>query len=926
MGWKSRWAAVGVVFGFISGSICWTRIDASARLRVLDERSAGKSVEGKKSAAVPSGGMRRTVANSYEKLPLNFEQNDGQTDPAVKFLLRAKDYNLFLTADGAGFVFNNSQPSHRDEEVAALSQTVDLMSMKFVGANPAVLVSGLDQLPGRMNYLIGNDPKLWHTNVPTFARVRYKNIYPGVDLVYYGGERGLEYDFVVSPGTDPRVIQLNFGGVDGLRVDKQGALVLRTKHQAARFERPFVYQEIQGKRRVIEGRYSLKGEVTGFSVSNYDRTLPLIIDPVLVYSTYLGGSRSDSGTSIAVDTAGNAYVTGTTASTDFPLVNAMNPHLTGAFVTKFAADGSSLVYSTFIGGTGGERGQGIAVDSAGDAYVIGITNSVDFPTVNPVQSKYGGKGDAFIAELNPTGSAFVYSTFLGGSGSDTGWSIAIDPAGNTYATGFTYSTDFPTVGAIQPSLSGGASAGFVAKISAGGSALTYSTYLNYVNGRGIAADESGDAYVTGSAGNGFTTTTGAYQPTFIGTGDAFVAELNPSGSAFVYSTYLGANNGQTFAWGIAVDASEDAYITGATISTDFPTVNPAQSCGAKEGGAFVTKFNAGGSALVYSTFVGQCAAASGSGIAVDSEGNAYVTGSTSDNFPLYHPILTSHRGATDFYVGEISASGSTFIYLTHLGGSGTDQSNGIAVDSVGNAYVTGNTLSTDFPTAQPFQSQNKNTGGTGFVTKVGGVALSPSHLTYAAQNVGTTSPAQTVTSYFSGNGKLNITNISITGADAEDFAETNDCTSSSIPAGGTCTINVTFAPTSNGSRKADLEILDNSGNGPQSVALTGSGVIPVTLTPTSAKFANQRVGTTSAAKTFTLDNVLSTTLNSITITTTGDFSVSSTTCGTTLGGKAKCTIGVVFSPSVTGTRTGTLTVSDSASNSPQSSQLSGTGD
>jgi hypothetical protein len=609
----------------------------------------------------------------------------------------------------------------KQKEVATEGAVV---RMKLVGANAAPRVIGAEEQPGKVHYFIGSDPAKWQTNVPTYAKVKYQGVYHGVDLVYYGNQGRLEYDFVVAPGIDPNKIRLKLLGRGKLRVNEKGDLLLGSGGEQVRFEKPVVYQELAGDKKQVEGSYVLaSANRVGFQLGEYDHSQPLVIDPVLSYSTYLG-SNIDDGVDIAVDASGNAYVTGFTYSTDFPTVNALQPalgspnNISNAFVSKIDASGSALVYSTYLGGSGnglnGDFGFGIAVDASGNAYVTGFTHSTNFPTANALQSIFGGGGtDAFVTKINPSGSELVYSTYLGGSNRDSGSRIAVDASGNAYVTGFTQSTNFPTASALQPALGGPGGSAFVTKINASGSALVYSTYfggsgsgLNGDFGVGIAVDASENAYVTGGTYSTNFPTVNALQPTLGGFLNAFVTKINQSGSALVYSTYLGGSIGE-YGNCVAVDTSGNAYVTGFTHSTNFPTANALQSTfGGGDTDAFVTKINKSGSALVYSTYLGGSKADSGNCIAADTSGNAYITGSTqSTDFPTVHALQPALAGpAVSAFVTKINASGSALVYSTYLGGSGGDNSNGIAVDASGNAYVTGGTQSTNFPTASALQS------------------------------------------------------------------------------------------------------------------------------------------------------------------------------------------------------------------------------
>jgi len=668
------------------------------------------------------------LSQSYGRLPLHFEANQGQTHQDVRFLARGPGYSLYLTAGEAVLVLAKPNPDAKrdlrstpERPGAQPRGTPVVVRMSLVGAASKPLVSGLDELPGKANYLIGK-PAKWRTNVPTYAKVHYREVYPGIDLVYYGNQRQLEYDFVVSPGANPERIVLGFQGAERLEINAEGELVLHATGEVIRQRAPVIYQVIDGVRTNIEGRYVLKdAHRVGFQVAAYDPSRPLVIDPTLVYATYLGGSGWDYGVGIAVDAAGSAYVTGSTSSTDFPTANPLQAAKAGfqnAFVTKLNPTGSALVYSTYLGGSGADVGVGIAVDAAGAAYVTGQTSSTDFPTVNPLQAAYGGGSDAFVSKLDAAGSALLYSTYLGGSGSDSGYGIAVDTLGNAYVTGETRSTDLPTTpGAIQTTYGGSCvncvGDAFVTKLDATGSALVYSTYLGGSSGDegfGIAVDAAGSAYVTGGTGSAdFPTTAGAFQTTY-GGGDAFVTKLNATGTALVYSTYLGGSRGDG-GFGIAVDAAGSAYVTGATTSIDFPTANPLQAAyggGGIYGGAdaFVTKLNATGTALVYSTYLGGSGNDYGSGIAVDAAGSAYVTGATnSTDFPTANPSQAAYGGGvpegggnygSDAFVSKLDATGSALLYSTYLGGSDNEYGRGIAVDTAGAAYVTGFTKSTDF--------------------------------------------------------------------------------------------------------------------------------------------------------------------------------------------------------------------------------------
>jgi len=856
------------------------------------------------------------------------------------------------------------------------SQPPQVIRMRLLGGNAKGRVVGLDELLGKSNYFIGNDPKKWRTNVPSYARVKYEGVYPGVDLVYYGNQRQLEYDFVVEPGADPNQIKLSFAGADGMRVDAaSGDLVLKLGKDEVRFRKPVVYQPAVAAvpsspslslapASGLEARHSslvtlhssfvlASNNEVAFRVAGYDPQRALVIDPVLSYSTYLGGSDNDWGNAIAVDSSGNAYVTGYTRSIDFPTANPLQSSNHGgydAFVAKLNSAGSALVYSTYLGGSKNDGGTGIAVDSSGNAYLTGKTKSTDFPTANPLQaSNNASNGTAFVAELNAAGSALVYSTYLGGSSADVGLGMALDSAGNAYVTGYTGSTDFPTMNPLQPTnkasaANSGNATAFVAKLNFTASAtppltLVYSTYLGgSINdeANGIAVDSSGNAYVTGYTASTDFPTMNPYQATLKGHMTVFVTKFNAAGSALLYSTYLGGSNVDQ-GYGIAVDAAGNAYVTGLTFSTDFPTAQPFQAtcstCGSNgRYTAFVAKLNFTASAtppltLAYSTYLGGSTADLGYGIGVDSAGNAYVIGYTySTDFPIKQALQPNCDGCSngDAFVSALKPAGNALVYSSYLGGSNGTYAYGITVDSAGDAYVTGETDSTDFPTMNPLQASYGGGGADAFVTKIwpAKVSLSPTSLTFGSQNVGTTSAPQTMTLTITGEGTLLILNTTVSG----DFAQTNNCGSSLTDS--SCTISVTFTPTTAGGRSGSITFTSNASVVPHIVSLTGTGTAPEAgVSPSGLTFGSQSVGTTSASQPVTFSNTGNAALTITSIATSAKFGQTNN-CEGSVAASGSCTINVTFSPTAIGQLTGTLTITDNSNGvagSTQTVALSGTG-
>ena len=717
-------------------------------------------------AAQPAGAAGQPrLSVGYGNLPLSFEANQGQSEEPVKFLARGPGYSLFLTPTEAVLSLRApalQKPSAAGHAATATRDNPDepakraaVVRMRFVGGNTRPQLTGLEPQPAKSNYFIGDDPQRWQRDVPNYARVKYAAVYPGIDLIYYGNRRQLEYDIVVASGADPGSIALAFEGVQKISLDREGNLLLHTSQGDIAQHKPAVYQDMGGKRLPVDGRYVLRAnDRVGFQVASYDTTRPLIIDPVLSYSTYLGGNGNDIGYAIAVDSAGSAYVTGATTSTNFPGASASPIQSTwlgssDVFVTKLNAAGSALVYSTYLGGSGGDTGYAIAVDSLGNAYATGETDSptvagpgnIPFPRVGAFQASYAGGGDAFVAKINASGNALVYSTYFGGSGTERGYGIAVDGSFNAYVTGQTSSTqgivpgpnDFPTANPFQAqNASLGSFDAFVSKINAAGSALVYSTFLGgnasefSIDGGAIAVDSDGNAYVGGTtrSPNFPGASTSTIQPIFgglvTGRSDGFVVKFNAAGSALLYSTYLGGTTDDAVN-GIAIDTARNAYVVGNTDSpNDFPTASPLQTFKGGPGfDAFVSKINAAGSALVYSTYLGGSAGEDAYAVAVDGVGNAYVSGWTaSSNFPTVAPLQTV-AGSGDAFISQFNAAGSALVYSTYLGGStGSEHGHGIALDSLRRAYVTGLTSSTNFPTVSPFQATFGGGGTDAFVAKI----------------------------------------------------------------------------------------------------------------------------------------------------------------------------------------------------------------
>jgi hypothetical protein len=698
-----------------------------------------------------SGPATQALQAAYGQLSFAFEANQGQAAAPINFVARGAGYVLSLMPTEAVL---GLQKSAGTPAAGANASPGDVVQLQLVGANPAAPAIGLGELITKTNYFLGGDPSQWRTNVANFGKVEYQNVYPGVNLVYYGNQGQLEYDFVIAPGADPGVISLSVQGTQGMTLDGQGNLVLHTGGGDLVEQAPLLYQKSAGVHQAVAGRFVLEGKnQVGFQVGAYDASRPLVIDPVLSYATYLGGSGQDWGVATAVDGSGDAYVTGLTYSNDFPTVSALLSAFQGsedAFVTKLNATGTALIYSTYLGGSltpagalASNSGYGIAVDSVGNAYVTGNTNAKNFPTTSSAfQTSYGGGSqNAFVAKLSASGS-LMYATYLGGSGTDGAASvhgnpIAVDASGDAYVVGSTSSTNFPTTSNAYQATLVGTSAGYITEVNATGTGLLYSTYLTGGPGSSIALNV-GEVYVTGGTGSAnLPTTSGAYQKKLIGSDDVFVAVLNPLASTraaqLVYVTYLGRSSSGN---AIAVDSSGNAYVTGYTFSAKFPTTAGAFQIhfprGAEVSVAFVAKINPSGSgsaSLIYSTYLGgNNALTQAEGIAVDSSGDAYVTGLTDVNFPTtanaIQPSLGNAYQAA--FVTTLNASGSALLISTYLGGTGKQNRTvglGIALDGSGNTYVTGfvtafNGYPLNFPvTAGAFQTTSGG-GYDAFVAKI----------------------------------------------------------------------------------------------------------------------------------------------------------------------------------------------------------------
>jgi hypothetical protein len=950
---------------------------------------------------------------AYAQLPMGFEENRGQAARDVKFVSHGSGYALSLAPQEIDIALLShramtASPLHRAAALRALREARKAMKttvirMQLEGANPSPGIAAEEPLPGKSNYFVGNNREKWVTDVPSYGRVKYSGIYSGVDVEFYGNQRHLEYDFTVAPGADPKSIALKIEGAQKLGIDSHGDLILHTTDGDAKFQKPVVYQMLGAERREVAANYALASHnrVT-FAVAEYDRSLPLVIDPLLTYSTFLGGTGEETGFGIAVDASGDAFIGGFTSSTDFPTTSTAFQSITTlaggcGFVTEIDPTGAHQLYSTYLcGATAGGSGNfdevfGIAVDNAGKVYVTGNAFSTNFPAVNGLTTPTNNvAGSVFISKLDPSASgtaSLLYSTFFGGLSGSFGTAIAVDNSGNAYVGGQTFSDpgttasgSFPiTSGAFQPTLSSAAGNAFLTRIDttkSGDAGLIYSTYLggNGANSNvnppnnlgfgetitGVAVDTSNNVYVTGetsSTGTSFPTSANAFQgsanPSNL-EGGAFVTRIDTTkanAASLVYSTYL---EGSTFdaALGIALGPNNVAYVTGSTNSLDFPTTTGAfQTTGATSGVAFVTLVDTtmtGNSSVTYSTFFGGTGSDTGFGIQADGNGNAYIVGSTaSPDFPIT-PFVLPASLPNPFgspFVVKLSPKGNGMadrIYASYFGGSGDgdpnhpDQGNAIAIDSHGNAYITGTSFSsTQWPiTPGAFQTGLKGPSDA-FVAKLPlllSVVVSPANVDFGTQLIGATTAPQTVTLTNNNSTDLTITSIAVIAlappAAATDFAIVPGGTcAASLASGASCTVNVTFTPSLASAESAKLVFTDTDPT-PQFATLTGTGTAnaPVAvLTPTSLDFGSQLVTTPSSpAKTITLKNNGNLVLNITSITSSGDFAETNT-CGASLPAGMTCTISVTFTPTAMGARTGTITITDNANGSPRTVPLTGTG-
>jgi hypothetical protein len=788
------------------------------------------------------GSAQPPTSRTYAALPQSFEPVAGQ-DKRAEFTSHGVGYTLSVAPNTAHMQLIHAAARPRQTKSASLQFTL-------VGANPEARAEAMGLQAGKANYLIGNNPDLWQTGIPQYGRIEYRQVYPGIDVAYYGNHQQLEYDFILGPHADPGRIRLAIDGADRIRIDKTGDLVLTVGDAEIRERKPVLYQDTPNGRRPVQGRYVARGKnQVGFEVASYDKNTPLVIDPVVVFSTYFGGTGDDIALSLALDASNNIYISGLTGSPTLHGTYTIGaPSSSGsdtaAFVAKFSPAGA-LIFSTFIGGSNDQAfASAVSLDSSGNIYLSGNTSSATFPTLDPIQKTYGGGDDVFVLELNPSGNALIYSTYLGGSKLDYATGVAVDASGNTYVTGSTESANFPVVNAVQPKLPGTLNT-FAVKIAPGGGSFIYSTYyggsaVDFSNGMTI--DTAGDLILYGDTSSTNFPVLNALQPSFCGwsagqtvsNNHGWVAMLNPAGVP-LYATYIcGSVAGDAVRAGL-VDSSGNLIISGGTESATFPTLNAFQSVyGGGTEDAFVMRLTSTG-ALISSTYLGGNGDDVGRGLALDSTGTIYIVGGTaSTNFPTMAPLQSANAGSYDGFLTKMNPTASQLIFSTYVGGSLSDEGYSVKVDSQANAYLVGITDSSNFPTSNAFQPKYGGGSDDAFVAVVWTCVF--------------TLPPPGAFPVGGASGVQSVTTTPECGWTATTGTPWITITSSPASGTGSGSVSYTVSPNSGALRTGSLTI------GGQSVAITQAGAPLPTLTVTLTNSASFTQGQNGATYTATVSN------------------------------------------------------------------------
>jgi hypothetical protein len=821
-------------------------------------------------------------------LPLFFFPNTGQTDSSVRYIVQTPDLSARFRPESVIFQAHQHQTS-----------------IRFLGANPGVSITGVDLLAAKINFFLGSSR--WKTDVPSYSKIVYRDLYPGIDMTYGGAGRQVKSEFLVSPGADPALIRLAYS--EPVSIDAQGSLLAGSDFREGV---PEIYQQIGESRVTIHGGYRmLDAHTIGFEIGPYDHSVPLVIDPTVSYCTYLGGSAVTAIAGVAVDASANLYVTGWTAALNFPIDNSVQAANQGdddVIVAKLNAAGTALVYATYIGGRANDQGTGIAVDPLGQAYVTGSTSSSNFPLVLSNRAGIGGSTTAFVLKLSAAGNVLLYSGYLGGTIYDQGAAIAVDTNSNAYVSGTTQSSNFPTLNPTQGALGGGTDV-FITKLNSAGT-ITFSTFLGgsgTEQAGGIAVDSVGNIFVAGGTASANFPVLAPYQSALSGSQDAFVTKIS-FGGAVVFSTYLGGNGGSPQqASAIALDSAGNPYVTGVTTSANFPvTSGVVQTTLLGLENVFITKFSSTGT-LAYSTYLGGSSFDWGYGIAVGSTGNAYVVGNSSSvDFPQLSPVQAAFGGLYDAFIAELNFGGTALVFSTYYGGSGSDGAAAIALDKNGNMFIGGQTASANLPVVAPIQS-TITASSTGWLLRLGVTAPPPttpsvvsvsptsgtgSGVTFTAQYADTGgastllsgalllntsastssgcyvsySPAMNLFSVYSDSGTTVVATVTPgSGSGQNDQCVLNGVGSSVNLSGSTLTVafSVSFLPAFAGTKNVYLNATDSSA----STGWVAEGTFATTINPGTPQVTSISPNAASgAAQTFTAvyaDTVLAANLTAV---------------------------------------------------------------